>query len=359
MSGANLDSTRRFSSRVGDYVKYRPSYPPQLVDVCREQMGMTPASVIADIGSGTGLSTELFLKGGNTVYGVEPNDDMRGAAEQLLAARYPNFRSVNGTAEATTLPDRSVDFVLAAQAYHWFDKATAAREFKRILRAGGHVVIVWNDRKTDTSPLLAGYDQLLHTYGTDYKQVSKTTTSVEDLAHTFGVPFRRSRVPEWPQRFDFDGTQGTRDVGFVLATTRQSRARAVHDGAAPALRREPTGRAGHVRVRDRSVLRPASQSALGNLRFAIDMTVYETTNHNTIYHWATSRGLWPACVAGQPDRIRLGGDEFAARKKRSSRSSGGAGSRSSTAATCSSSTIRRRGGSRWDLAWLHRADESL
>jgi SAM-dependent methyltransferase len=207
MTAANLDSTKRFSSRVADYVKYRPSYPPQLVDVCREQMGLTPASDVADIGSGTGISTELFLKNGNTVHGVEPNAEMRAAAEQMLATRYSNFRSVNGTAEATTLPDDSVDFILAAQAYHWFDKAAASREFKRVLRPGGHVVIVWNDRKTDTSPLLAGYDQLLRKYGTDYKQVSRTTTSIEDLAHTFGVPFLRMAFPNG-QRFDFEGLQG-------------------------------------------------------------------------------------------------------------------------------------------------------
>jgi SAM-dependent methyltransferase len=207
MSDTELDSTKRFSSRVADYVKYRPSYPPQVVDVCRDAMGLTPTSVVADIGSGTGISTEPFLRNGNTVYAVEPNNEMRGAAEQLLASRYGNFRSVNGTAEATTLPDQSVDLVIAAQAYHWFDKAAAAREFKRILRPGGYIAIVWNDRKTDTSPLLAGYDQLLRTLGTDYKQVSKTTTSVEDLRATFGVPFRRVAFPN-EQRFDFEGLKG-------------------------------------------------------------------------------------------------------------------------------------------------------
>src|SRR5215211_1139353 len=121
----DLDPTKRFSSRVADYIKYRPSYPPQVVKVCREEMALTQASVVCDIGSGTGISTELFLKNGNTVYAVEPNADMRAAAEQMLASRYRNFRSVNGTAEATTLPNASVDFVIAAQAYHWFDRAAS------------------------------------------------------------------------------------------------------------------------------------------------------------------------------------------------------------------------------------------
>lgn len=204
---ADLASTKRFSSRVADYVKYRPSYPPQVVDLCRDEIGVTPASVVADIGSGTGISAELFLKNGNLVYAVEPNPDMRAAAERLLAPRYENFHSVNGTAEATTLPDESVDIVVAAQAFHWFDKAAAAGEFWRVLRAGGHVAIIWNDRKTEGSPLLAGYDQLLRMLGTDYKQVSKTTTSVAELQNLFGVPFRRVAFPH-EQRFDFDGLRG-------------------------------------------------------------------------------------------------------------------------------------------------------
>jgi SAM-dependent methyltransferase len=207
MSDASLDPTRRFSSRVADYVKYRPGYPPQLVGVCRDEMGLGPASVVADIGSGTGISSEPFLKNGNVVYGVEPNPDMRAAAQQLLSPRYANFRRINGTAEATTLPDGSVDFVIAAQAYHWFDKPAAAREFRRVLRPGGHVAIVWNDRKTEASPLLAGYDELLRSLGTDYRQVSKTTTSVDELRDVFGVPFRRAAFPN-EQRFDFEGFKG-------------------------------------------------------------------------------------------------------------------------------------------------------
>ncbi|HEV2294025.1 MAG TPA: class I SAM-dependent methyltransferase [Tepidisphaeraceae bacterium] len=207
MSGGSLDPTRRFSSRVADYVKYRPAYPPQLVDLCRREMGLQHASVVADVGSGTGISTELFLRNGNTVFGVEPNAEMRAAAEGLLSPRYPNFHSVNGTAEATTLADGSVDLVLAAQAFHWFDQPAVAREFRRVVRAGGHVVIAWNDRKADRSPLLAGYDELLRAHGTDYKRVSKTTTSVNDLQRVFDIPFRRGAFPN-EQRFDFEGFRG-------------------------------------------------------------------------------------------------------------------------------------------------------
>ncbi len=207
MSDASLHSTTRFSSRVADYIKYRPSYPPQVLDLCLAEMGLTRDSIVADIGSGTGISTQLFLNNGNWAYGVEPNAEMRAAAERLLSARYPLFRSIDGTAEATTLHGASMDFVIAAQAFHWFDKPAAAREFRRVLRPGGHVVIAWNDRKTSGSRLLAAYDQFLRTLGTDYAQVSQTTTSVEALEHVFGMPFGHVSFPH-EQRFDFEGFRG-------------------------------------------------------------------------------------------------------------------------------------------------------
>src|SRR4029453_17979120 len=124
------DSIQRFSSRVEDYIKYRPSYPPALLDTLVTQCRLTPTAEVADIGSGTGLLSELFLRNGNRVYGVEPNREMREAGERLLSA-YPSFVSVDGRAEATMLDDASVDFVTAGQAFHWFDPPHARREFMR------------------------------------------------------------------------------------------------------------------------------------------------------------------------------------------------------------------------------------
>src|SRR6476469_8499971 len=140
------DSTKRFSSRVENYIKYRPSYPPTVIDILTEHCQLTPAAVMADIGSGTGLLTELFLKHGNRVFGVEPNRAMREAGERLLAG-YSNFTSVDGVAEATTLPDHSVAFVTAGQAFHWFDVAKTRQEFIRILQPQGWAVLVWNVRQ--------------------------------------------------------------------------------------------------------------------------------------------------------------------------------------------------------------------
>src|SRR5437764_1020077 len=127
------DPTQRFSTRVDNYVKYRPGYPPAIVGLLEAECGLTPESVVADIGAGTGLLAELWLRHGNPVCGVEPNREMREAGARLLAA-YPAFTSVDGTAEATTLPDQSVDFVTAGQAFHWFEPVAARREFARILR---------------------------------------------------------------------------------------------------------------------------------------------------------------------------------------------------------------------------------
>jgi len=176
--------TERFSSRVEDYIRYRPHYPAAVLDILKHDIGLTPAWVIADIGSGTGISAELFLRNGNVVYGVEPNRPMREAAERLLAA-YPNFRSVAGAAEATTLPSQSVDCVVAAQAFHWFDAARAREESIRILRPGGWAALLWNARRIDTTPFLRDYEKLLLDYGTDYQQVRHDRIDEAKLAAFF------------------------------------------------------------------------------------------------------------------------------------------------------------------------------
>src|SRR5581483_4013685 len=136
---------QRFSSRVNDYVLYRPGYPAQILELLKTECGLTGDSEIADIASGTGIFTRMLLENGNRVFGVEPNDDMRKAGESFLAS-YRNFTSVAGTAEATTLADHSVDFVTAAQAAHWFHRERARKEFVRILRPGGWTVLIWNER---------------------------------------------------------------------------------------------------------------------------------------------------------------------------------------------------------------------
>ena len=201
------DSTRRFSSRVENYIKYRPDYPPAVIDLLEAECGLTSSSVVADVGSGTGILAELFLRHDNRVYGVEPNREMREAGERLLR-NYPNFVSIAGTAEATTLDEQSVDFVTAGQAFHWFDRARARREFARILRPNGWVVLIWNDRQSSTTPFLAAYERLLRTYGTDYAVVNHTNVDAEVLRAFFGPGGYVLKTFENRQIFDFEGLKG-------------------------------------------------------------------------------------------------------------------------------------------------------
>jgi SAM-dependent methyltransferase len=201
------DPTRRFSNRVEDYIKYRPTYPRALVVLLEEECGLTRESVIADVGSGTGILSELFLRNGNRVYGVEPNREMREAGERLLDS-YDNFISVDGRAEATTLDDSSVDFVTAGQAFHWFDPASARSEFKRMLKEGGWAVLVWNDRRIEGTPLREEYERLLLEYGTDYKEVSSRWAEGEPIDMLFGACRFRTKTFDNEQVLDFDEFKG-------------------------------------------------------------------------------------------------------------------------------------------------------
>jgi SAM-dependent methyltransferase len=197
--------TARFSDRVDDYVRYRPGYPPQVLELLRAECGLTPEHIVADIASGPGAFTRLLLENGNPVTAVEPNAAMREAGEQLLRA-YPRLRSIAGTAEETTLATASVDFVTAAQAAHWFDRKRARAEFARILRPGW-CVLIWNERRTESTAFLRDYEELLLTYGTDYKEVRHERTTA--IIHEFFAPspYRESTF-DLRQAFDFEGLAG-------------------------------------------------------------------------------------------------------------------------------------------------------
>ncbi len=200
------NATSRFSDRVENYVRYRPEYPAEAFAALKQECGLVQTSAIADIASGTGIWTKTLLENGNPVFAVEPNDDMRAAAERLLAS-FPKFRSVAGTAEATTLSGSSVDVVTAAQAGHWFDRIKARKEFGRILRPSGWLVLLWNERLTDSTPFLREYEELLQRYGTDYADVrhERTTESVNEFFDP--MPFQERTFP-MRQEFDYAGLEG-------------------------------------------------------------------------------------------------------------------------------------------------------
>jgi SAM-dependent methyltransferase len=199
------DSKRRFSDRVADYVRYRPSYPSALLDLLRAECSLRPGHVIADIGSGTGFLSELFLKNGNRVYGIEPNEAMRRAGEEYLAS-YDGFSSIEGSAEATTLEDAGVDFVTAGQSFHWFEPDSARREFVRILKSGGWMVIAWNDRRMDEAPFTRAYENLLERFGIDYKQVKDSYPEADRITY-FLSTFSQRDLPNF-QIFDWDSLRG-------------------------------------------------------------------------------------------------------------------------------------------------------
>ena len=215
------DPTQRFANRVENYIKYRPGYPPAILDLLAAKCGLTSAATVADIGSGTGILTRLLLgfserRGdpssqersvGPRVYGVEPNREMRAAGERLLA-EFPNFTSLDGSAEATTLPDASVDIITAGQAFHWFDRRKSRVEFQRLLKPGGYVVLIWNDRNTTNRPFFRAYEELLLTYGTDYALVNHKNVDASLLGAFFGpAGFGSASYPN-DQTFDFAGLKG-------------------------------------------------------------------------------------------------------------------------------------------------------
>lgn len=202
-----LKSTERFSSRVENYVKYRPGYPPAVLDLLRAECGLTPASVIADIGAGTGILTRMFLENGNRVYGIEPNQAMREAGEQLLTG-YPGFVSVAATAEKTTLPDHRVDFITAGQAFHWFNLAAARPEFERILAPGGWVMLIWNARRAAATGFQADYERFIHTHSIDYGDVTRTNLNRDDFQAFYKPGSYRLSKFDNRQVFDFEGLKG-------------------------------------------------------------------------------------------------------------------------------------------------------
>lgn len=202
-----MDARQRFSDRVEDYIKYRPGYPEQIIPFLRDAVGLAPSWAVADVGSGTGNLARLFLEYGNRVFGIEPNDAMRLAGSQLLHD-FGRFHAVLGTAEATTLKEKTVNLVAAGQAFHWFDAERARAEFHRILVPEGPVVLIWNDRKTDATPFLKEYEALLCSDGLDYAEVNHRNVDAARLGAFFGLEPYGAEVFPNQQVFDWDGLYG-------------------------------------------------------------------------------------------------------------------------------------------------------
>lgn len=200
------DSVERFSNRVANYIKYRPHYPAAIIGYLAEKCDLTLDSVIADIGCGTGISSRLFLENGNRVIGIEPNAAMREAAVEYLAG-FPEFELVDANSTDTSLPENSVDLVVAAQAFHWFEPEKTRTEFNRILKPGGHIVLIWNERQLYSTPFLVDYEAFLIKYAYDYGNVRHENIAGDQLSDFFRTEYAAMTFPNH-QDFDFDGIKG-------------------------------------------------------------------------------------------------------------------------------------------------------
>ncbi len=201
-----LTSSDRFTSRVADYVRYRPDYPVAATDQLSSELSLAPGVTVADIGAGTGLLTLPLVHTGADVLAVDPNEDMLTAARDYLGG-HDNVRIVVGSAEVTGLPDQSVDAITAGQAFHWFDHARAREEFLRVLRPGGKVALVWNAKAFGTSAFLASYERLLEERVPEFSQVRHEKSGDAEIIEFFGHEPEQHRFPH-QQRFDWDGVLG-------------------------------------------------------------------------------------------------------------------------------------------------------
>ena len=216
-----MKSTERFSANVEDYIKYRPGYTQELISFINQITGGLRDSSVADIGSGTGKLTEPLLSAGATVYAVEPNPEMRAASESMLFD-YKAYQSIDGTAEHSGLSDHSVDLIVAAQAFHWFDSKLAQQEFKRLLKdKNGYVFLIWNNRNNEHA-FMKAYEDFLLKYSTDYNEINHANLTTEQLSSFFGVEGCEKVVFENNQYFDFNGLKGRYDsCSYALPDTHE------------------------------------------------------------------------------------------------------------------------------------------
>jgi len=239
----SADFAERFTGRAAAYSKYRPRYPAEILNILKSEIDFDKDKTVADIGSGTGLLSQVFLQNGNTVFGVEPNDDMRSLAEQKLSS-FPIFVSVKGTAERTKLTDSSIDLVTVGQAIHWFDRQRTTMEFARILKENGHVCIAYNDRNKDDA-FMQGYEAIIGKHARD--RASVPAIGDDYLSKFFRDGMYRKFTLRNEQFLDFEGLLGRiASASYMPNVTDKERFQALKNDAS--LLFKANGQTGRVRL---------------------------------------------------------------------------------------------------------------
>jgi SAM-dependent methyltransferase len=201
-----IKPTERFTSRADAYARHRPGYPPEAITLLKERCGLSAHTLVADVGSGTGILTARLLETGAAVFGVEPNGAMRAVAEAELR-HWPRFQSLDGTAEDTKLSAQGVDLYVAGQAFHWFDVPKARLEALRVVRPGGWGALLWNERPNDATPFLADYEAMLKLYAPQYASITASRANEASMREFLGGVMERATFPN-QQQLDFAGLQG-------------------------------------------------------------------------------------------------------------------------------------------------------
>jgi SAM-dependent methyltransferase len=203
----SVEPTERFSNRVESYRRYRPRYPEGIVELLEDACRLSSDAIIADIAAGTGLLAEMFLAHGYAVTAIEPNEPMRAACATLISS-FPRLCCIDGTAEATGLPDKSVDLITVGQAMHWFDLARARAEFSRVLRPAGWCAVLYNNRRMSGDAFHEGYEKILVDFGSDYEAVRDSHLDENRLAAFFAPRPMRTANFENSQQLDLDALTG-------------------------------------------------------------------------------------------------------------------------------------------------------